>query len=155
MTIGALLLSQTIIAPVTLAVDSLEAAATAAAFAAALGAELVLAGITPLVPMDADLMLGNHLPRPLAEQRLLDQLIADRVDELRTALPAGLRARTILLRGSVGAALLEAARTSGAGLIVVPFRQGTDYPDRFVLHHSDVPVLVVPTRGSHASHNAK
>jgi hypothetical protein len=41
---------QRIIAPVTLAPDSLEAAAVAAELAAALEAELLLVGIAPVVP---------------------------------------------------------------------------------------------------------
>lgn len=139
------LCAQTIIAPVTLAVDSLEAAATAATFAAALGAELVLAGITPLVPFDAELLLEGRIPRPLADQHLLDRIVSDRLEALTAALATGVRARTMLLRGSVGATLIKAAGVARADLIVVPLRDRRDTPDHYVLHHSDVPVLVVPT----------
>ncbi len=138
--------AQTIIAPVTLAVDSLGAAATAAAFAGPLGAELVLAGITPLVPFDIEHLLEERLPRPLADQHILDRMVAERLEEVTSALAAGVRARTLLLRGSVGATLVKAAGATGADLIVVPLRDESEFPDRYVLHHSDVPVLVVPTR---------
>lgn len=129
----------------TLAVDSLEAAATAAAFAAALGADLVLAGITPLVPFDLELLLDGRLAPPFADQHALDRLVAARLNELVSALAAGFPARTVLLRGAFGTTLVKAARTAGADLIVVPLRDERESFDRYVLHHSDVPVLVVPT----------
>jgi nucleotide-binding universal stress UspA family protein len=48
---------------------------------------------------------------------------------------------------------LEAAREHDADLVVVPMRARAhelghvlhDHADRYVLHHCDVPVLVVPT----------
>jgi nucleotide-binding universal stress UspA family protein len=55
----------------------------------------------------------------------------------------------------VGSALVAAAREQDADLIVVPIHRESelahivhDHADRYVLHHSDVPVLVVPT-GAH------
>jgi nucleotide-binding universal stress UspA family protein len=51
-------------------------------------------------------------------------------------------------------AAVAAAREQQADLVVVPMRQEGelrhlmhDHADRHVLHHSDVPVLVVPTHG--------
>jgi len=51
----------------------------------------------------------------------------------------------------VGRAIVEASRRERAGLVVVAMWRGSamghllhDATDRFVLHHSDVPVLVVP-----------
>jgi nucleotide-binding universal stress UspA family protein len=49
---------------------------------------------------------------------------------------------------------VEVAREQRADLVVIPMRRAKelahllhDHADRYVLHHSDVPVLVVPTDG--------
>jgi nucleotide-binding universal stress UspA family protein len=150
------MIARSIIAPITLAADSLVAAATAAAFAAALGAELVLVGIAPVAPPASSPTLNGFDPSVdhLAQQRLVDRIVAERLEELAAAVPANVPRRTILTHGPVGAALVDAARDAGAELIVVPIRRERelahlidDHADRFVLHHSDVPVLVVPTDG--------
>jgi nucleotide-binding universal stress UspA family protein len=144
---------QCIIAPVTFAHDSLEAAAVAADLAAALGGELVLAGIAPVVPPDPPTEIET-LQVQVDHQRVLDQIMAERLAELVEALPDGLRSRTLLTWGPVGPALVEAAREQHADLVVVPIRREGelahlvhDHADRYVLHHSDVPVIVVPTNG--------
>jgi nucleotide-binding universal stress UspA family protein len=143
-----------LVAPVTLARDSPQIVAAAAALADALGAELVLVGISPLAaPVraaaqaeDASWLAADN------QQRILDLLVRERLDELSGDLPAGLRVRTILTWGPAGPALIEAARAEDAELIVVAMERGSllghalhDHDDRHVLHHSDVPVLVVPT----------
>jgi nucleotide-binding universal stress UspA family protein len=145
------------IAPITFADDTLEATVVAAELAAALGAELVLVGIAPLVqPEPAE---GPDGPRALArsaqEQELVDHIVGERLEELAAALPRGVRRRTLLTHGPVGVALVEAAREQRADLVVVPMRRENvlghllhDHADRYVLHHSRIPVLVVPTRGS-------
>jgi nucleotide-binding universal stress UspA family protein len=150
-----------VIAPVTFAHDSLEAAAVAADLAAGLGAELVLAGIAPVAPLEPSngtITEVDALQRQVEHQRLLDQILSERLEELAEAMPDGLRCRTMLTWGPVGPALVEAAREQEADLVVVPIRRESelahllhDRADRYVLHHSDVPVIVVPTNGHTAS----
>jgi nucleotide-binding universal stress UspA family protein len=125
-----------IITPVTLAQDSFEAVGVAAALAAALGAELVLAGIAPAALPEPLLDTPDieSLAQQLQEQELLDRLVTERLEEVTGTLPRRVRARSVQTTGPVGAALVAAAR-----------EQRADHVDRYVLHHSDVPVLVVPT----------
>ncbi|MEA2133973.1 MAG: Universal stress protein family [Solirubrobacteraceae bacterium] len=146
-----------IIAPVTFAEDSYEAVGVAAALAAALGAELVLAGIVPTAMPEPllDTPDVERLAHQTQEQQLLDRLVTERLEDLTRALPRSVRARTLLASGPVGSALVAAAREQDADLIVVPIHRESelahivhDHADRYVLHHSDVPVLVVPT-GAH------
>jgi nucleotide-binding universal stress UspA family protein len=148
---------RSILVPVTLAEDCVEAVAVAAALAAPLGAELVLVGIAPLASPAPTLDLGwrSETPAQLAgEQKLVDRIVAERLQELADALPPSVRARTRVTWGPVGAALVAAAADERADLVVVPIRREGelahlihDHADRYVLHHSDVPVLVVPTDG--------
>jgi nucleotide-binding universal stress UspA family protein len=148
---------QRVIAPVTFAHDSLEAAAVAADLAAALGAELVLTGIAPVAPLEPSygtLTELDSLQRQAEQQRLLDQIMSERLEELAEAMGGGVRCRTLRTWGPVGPALVEAARQEQADLVVVPIRRESelahllhDRADRYVLHHSDVPVIVVPTNG--------
>jgi hypothetical protein len=83
-----------IIAPVTFAHDSLDGAAVAAELAAALGAELLLAGIAPVAPpeptRDAPTVIET-LQRQVEDQRLLDRIVAERLDELAARLAGGVR----------------------------------------------------------------
>lgn len=153
--------SERIIAPVTFAHDSLEAAAVGAELAGALGAELVLAGIAPVAPPDPSYGGPTELEAlelQVEHQRVLDQIMSERLQELAGALPDGVRCRTILTWGPVGPTLVEAAREEQADLVVVPIRRESelahllhDRADRYVLHHSDVPVIVVPTNGDSAA----
>jgi nucleotide-binding universal stress UspA family protein len=152
-----LMMLHRIIAPVTFAEDTLEATLVAAELAGALGAELVLAGIVPLVqpePAEAPDARGA-LARSAREQELVDRIVGERVAELSAAIPEAIRRRTLLTYGPVGMALVNASREQRADLVVVPMRRESglahllhDHPDRYVLHHSRVPVLVVPTLGS-------
>jgi nucleotide-binding universal stress UspA family protein len=149
-----------IIVPVTFADDSFEAVAVAAAFAAALGAELVLAGIAPIAPLEPPIDVPDvgRLARQAERQELLDRMVAERLADLAAALP-GIRSRTLQSSGPVGAALMAAAGEAHADLVVVPIRWESelahlvhDHADRYVLHYSDVPVLVVPTNGRSNAH---
>jgi nucleotide-binding universal stress UspA family protein len=148
---------RSIIVPVTLAPESPQLVSVAAALAERLDAELVIVGIAPLAaPVGAVAQAEEITPlAPNDEQWLLDLLVRERLDELSSELPAGVRSRTILTWGPFGVALLAAARDEQAELIVVPMRRESrlghalhDHDDRHVLHHSDVPVLVVPTRSA-------
>jgi nucleotide-binding universal stress UspA family protein len=145
-----------LIAPVTFADDSLEAAAVAASLAAALDGELILAGIAPLAPPEAMIYQGEPgIPSPATgQQELVDRIVAERLEEFAGALPPRLPARTLVAHGSVGETLVAVARDEGADLVVVPMRREPtlahllhDHADRYVLHHCEVPVLVVPTNG--------
>lgn len=150
-----------IITPVTLAEDSSEAVGVAAALAAALGAELVLAGIAPAAMPEPLLDTPDleGLAQQMQDQQLLDRLVTERLEELARALPRSVRTRTLLTSGPVGPALVDAAREQRADLIVVPIHRESelahlvhDHADRYVLHHSDVPVLVVPTGAHDTAH---
>ena len=148
---------RSILVPVTLAEDCVDAVAVAAGLAAGLGAELVLLGIAPLAPADPSLDGSSRietLVRQTEEQRLVDRIVAERLHELADALPADVRARTLVTWGPVGGALVATAHEERSDLVVVPIRRESelahlihDHADRYVLHHSDVPVLVVPTNG--------
>jgi nucleotide-binding universal stress UspA family protein len=138
-------------------VDTLPGCGTAlehaTGLAAALAAELVLLGIAPVAdaaPALPDLD-GGPLPAVSDEQRLLDGLAQERLDEAAGAVPPSVRPRTVLTWGPAGPAIADAAHDEGADLVVVPMRRESelahllhDHTDRHVLHHSPVPVLVVP-----------
>lgn len=150
-----------IITPVTLAEDSYQAAGVAAGLAAGLAAELVLVGIAPAAMPEPlfDSPDVEGLARQLRDQELLNRLITERLEELGGALPRTVRTRAVVTAGRVGEALVAAAREERADLIVVPIRRESelahllhDHADRYVLHHSDVPVLVVPTGAEDAAH---
>jgi Universal stress protein family len=138
-------LPEVIAAPVTLAPDSARVVAAAAAFAAALGAELVLVGIAPVAPpVRPAAQLGEPLwTPPESQQRFADLLVQERLDELSGGLPFEVPVQTLMTWEPAGPALVEAARDAHAELIVVPMRRGL--ADHHVLDRGGVPVLVVPT----------
>jgi nucleotide-binding universal stress UspA family protein len=152
-----MLAAKRIIVPVTFAEDSLEAVAVAATLARALGAELILAGIAPLAspePVVDGVNGTDTIARLAEEQKLVDQIVCERLEELAEGLSGSVRARTLLTWGPVGMSLVAVAREQRADLVVIPMRRHSelahffqDHGDRYVLHHSDVPVLVVPTEG--------
>jgi hypothetical protein len=125
--------------------DGAAATAVAAAgvLAAALGAEVILAGVAPLVqstPPDEPVVLLH--PVPMGDrQATIDALTHRRVNESARRLPASVPRRTMLRWGAIGPAIVDAARQERVDLVVVSLRGGADH---YVLHHSGVPVLVVP-----------
>jgi nucleotide-binding universal stress UspA family protein len=138
-----------IVVPVTLAADSIELVGVAAALASALGAELLLAGIAPLARPHAD---GDSATDLTYDQHLVDLLVRERLEEIAAGLAAGIHVRTVVSWGPVGPALVATAREHDADLAVIAMRRegewrhlAHDHTDRHVLHHIDVPVLVVPT----------
>jgi len=146
---------RTIIVPVALAEGGEQAIRIAAELATALGAELLVAGIAPLaLPETSPDPSGDGLTIAWEEeqQRVLDGLVGERLAELAGKVEEA-RTRTVLTHGPMGPAVVAAAREYRADLIVVPMRRDGgalghlihDHADRHVLHHSDVPVLVVPT----------
>jgi nucleotide-binding universal stress UspA family protein len=126
--------------------DSAAAAATVAAaglLADALGAELILAGVAPLVqPAPPDAPVAPPLPLPAGDrQAKVDALTHRQVMRTAEGLPAGVVRRTMLRWGATGPALVEAARQEQVDLVVVSTSGGADH---YVVHHCQVPVLVVP-----------
>ncbi len=124
----------------------------ATGFAAALDAELVLLGLKP------ELEPAAMPPAPFSpglradEDERFEGHVHERLAELRDRVPSGVRSRAVLGRAPAGPAIVDAAREQAADLIVVPMRRGgevshlfQDGADRHVLHHSPVPVLVVPS----------
>ena len=137
--------------------DGAAAIATASAYASALGAELILAGVAPIaepVLSDAVTGLGPPAVAPIAEQQMIDRLAREQLAEAAARIPEAIARRTVLNWGSAGPVLVETAEMESADLIVVPMRHAgalghllNDGTDRYVLHHSTVPVLVVPAAG--------
>jgi nucleotide-binding universal stress UspA family protein len=134
---------------VAIEVHDVEAASAAVAaagvLASALGAEVILAGVVPLVPPETPGEPARSL-RPT-----VDGLTRSRVTEAAQRLPADVVWRTVLCWGATGPAIVDAARQQAADLVVVSMRgvrPVRDLPhdgaDRYVLRHSEVPVLVVP-----------
>lgn len=127
---------------------------TAGVLAAAFGAEVVVVGVAPLAqpaPAPDDLVVPLRSV-PIADlQTAIDDHTQSQAAEAAQRLPRDVGRRTVLTWGEAGSAIVEAARTEAADLIVVAMRRGGalghllhDGADRYVLHHSDVPVLVVP-----------
>jgi nucleotide-binding universal stress UspA family protein len=140
------------------AVEPYEAGAeatveVAGVLAAAFGAEVVLAALAPLAqaaPTADDVVPLRPTPPPEL-QTAIDGLTQSRAERAAARLPAAVPRRTVLCRGPAGPAIVDAARSEDADLVVVPMRRAGvlghllhDGTDRYVLHHSDVPVLVVP-----------
>jgi nucleotide-binding universal stress UspA family protein len=145
---------RSVIVAVTPSGHGRDAIAFADALAGALGAELVLAGIVPLAAPDgcSGGVSDAIMPvRRVEQERLMERLVAERLEEVSGRLTSGVRARSVVTWGPVAEALTATAREEDADLVVVPMRrEGSlghlvhDHVDRYVLHHSEVPVLVVP-----------
>jgi nucleotide-binding universal stress UspA family protein len=125
----------------------------AASLAVGLGAELVLLGVT------TDAFANHPVPSALAiapdevaaDRNLIEGKTRERLREAQDRVPSGVRSRAVMSWSPEGPAIVKAAREEAADLIVVGMRRGgelahmfRDGADRHVLHHSPVPVLVVP-----------
>lgn len=150
---------RSIIVPVGLGPDSNQLVSLAAAVAVGIHAELILAGIAPLAALPRTTAQAGDLTLLAddADQRLIDLLVRERLDEVSAGLPEGVQARTLLTWGSLPVALTAAAKEERAELIVVGMRRGHgisarlhEHADGYVLHHSTVPVLVVPIESPRA-----
>lgn len=128
----------------------------AAELAGSLGAALILVGVSRImsVPSAAPPTFEPFdLEAQQEEQELVDRLAREHLEELEATLAPGLARESVLKWGAAGPATVEAAREHDADLVVVPMRPRDhglahalhDHADRHVLHHCDVPVLVVPT----------
>ena len=80
-----------------------------------------------------------------------ERSLARRIARFSDVLPPAVRARWIRGRHPAGPAIVRALDEVDADLVVLPMRRGSelshllnDGTDRHVLHHSRVPVLVVP-----------
>ena len=128
----------------------------AARLSCALGAELIVVVIAAIVPARTT---ATYISDPFdleaarEQQEIVDRLARERLDELASKLAHRLPKESVLTWGPPGPATVEAAREHDADLVVVPMRARDhelghvlhDHADRYVLHHCDVPVLVVPT----------
>jgi nucleotide-binding universal stress UspA family protein len=128
----------------------------AAHLACTLGAELILVVIAPIVPTRPTATYVSDpfdLEAAHEQQDVVDRLAREQLDGLASTLARGLPGESVLTWGPPGPATVEAAREHDADLVVVPMRARDhglghvlhDHADRYVLHHCDVPVLVVPT----------
>jgi nucleotide-binding universal stress UspA family protein len=124
----------------------------ASGLAIAFGAGLVLVAVAPFVPVPASPAdAWEPAAIPVGQQQITDRLAAERLAEIMSAVPSALERESVLTWGTRGPAIVEAAREHHADLVVVPMRRRNevghvlhDNADRYVLHHSDAPVLVVP-----------
>jgi nucleotide-binding universal stress UspA family protein len=132
---------------------SAAAVDAAAGLAQALDAELVLVAMLPgAVVMPAyPAALAVATEDVLPDGAEIDRIRAQRRSAVASRLPAGVRSRWIDGRKPAGEAIVGAADETDADLVVVPMHRGgglahalRDGADRHVLHHSRVPVLVVP-----------
>ena len=124
--------------------------------ACSLGAELIIVAVASVVPI-ATTAVHAFAPfdveTQLEEQDFVDRVARTHIDELASTLPAGVSSESAVTWGAPGQATVQAAHEHDADLVVVPMRTRDhalghalhDHADRYVLHHCNVPVLVVPT----------
>jgi nucleotide-binding universal stress UspA family protein len=93
---------------------------------------------------ESDEPRGKSRARPravLVAVELNDDAAAAATVAAAGLLADALGAEVILAWGAAGPAIVDAARQEQVDLVVVSMRGGADH---YVLHHSEVPVLVVP-----------
>ena len=133
---------------------SFQAVRRAAGLAARLDAELVLLAVLPLPLVEATypsaLAIGTYDQEGDREEA--ERTLSRRIALFSDLLAPPVRARWLRGRRPAGPAIIRAVDEVDADLVVVPMRRGGelshllhDGTDRHVLHHSRVPVLVVPT----------
>jgi nucleotide-binding universal stress UspA family protein len=130
----------------------------AGSLAIAFGAELVLVAVAPAAPAPASPVdAWEPTAAPIDQQEIADRLTAERLAEVTSTVPAALERESVVTWGTRGPAIVDAARGHRADLVVVPMRRRNelghvvhDNADRYVLHHSHAPVLVVPVGSSTA-----
>jgi nucleotide-binding universal stress UspA family protein len=128
----------------------------AALLATSLHAELILVAVAASVAVPvAPGEVWNPGVLQSQQQEIVDRLAAENLAEIASTLPPTLGQESVVTWGSEGQATVDAARDHRADLVVVPVRRREhelehalhDHADRYVLHHSRVPVLVVPVAG--------
>src|SRR5918999_301269 len=117
------------------------------------GSVTLFAVVPPAVPAGD---LGPLGPVPeagpdLTAQEELERLAHERLDEIVARIGDGLDTRTKIGLGPAGPAIVDEIEQGAHDLVVIPTRQEGelghlvhDHTLRHVLHHSAVPVLVVP-----------
>ena len=132
---------------------SIAAVELAAGLAVALDAELLLLAVLslPIVEAAYPSALAIGMYDQEGDQEEAERTLSRRVERISEVLPSAVRARWIRGRHPAGPAIVHALGEVDADLVVVPMRRGSelshllnDGTDRHVLHHSRVPVLVVP-----------
>ena len=131
--------------------DSVAAARVAVELAAALRATLRVVHVSTDHSLDAAVLEAGGQPAVAARRAEADAAILTRAAAL--AADAGVEAQTELLTGDTGPAVLDAARTWPADLVVLgkSARSATGEPyigsrTRHILEFSEQPVLIVPPR---------
>jgi nucleotide-binding universal stress UspA family protein len=132
---------------------SVAAVRRAAQLAAALDAELVLLAVVARAFLDRRYSSAlKAAPEELTgDPEQVERMVAARVAYVSDVVPAGVRSRWVRGYEPAGPAIVQAADEVGADLVTLPMTRGNelshvlrDVADRHVLHHSAVPVLVVP-----------
>ena len=132
---------------------SLAAVRFAAALAAELDAELVLLAVLamPLVEAAYPSALAIGIYDQEGDLEEAERTLSRRIARFSDVVPPAVRSRWIRGRHPAGPAIVRALDEVDADLVVVPMRRGSelshllhDGTDMHVLHHSRVPVLVVP-----------
>jgi nucleotide-binding universal stress UspA family protein len=132
---------------------SVAAVELAAGLAVALDAELVLLAVLslPIVEAAYPSALAIGMYDEEGDREEAERTLSRRIDRFSVVLPPAVRARWIRGRHPAGPAIVRALDEVDADLVVVPMQRGgelshllNDGTDRHVLHHSGVPVLVVP-----------
>jgi nucleotide-binding universal stress UspA family protein len=118
---------------------------------------VTLFAVAPLAIPDGDVAVLGAVPEAgadLEQQEQLDRLARERLDEIAARIGDGLDVRTKIGWGPAGVAIVDEIEQGAHDLVVVPTRcEGElghllhDHTLRHVLHHSAVPVLVVPALG--------
>ena len=132
---------------------SVAAVELAAGLALTLNAELVL-----LAALELPIVEGAY-PSALAigmydqegDEEEAERTLSRRIARFSEILPTAVRSRWVRSRPPEGPAIVRALDEVDADLVVLPMRKGgelshlfNDGTDRHVLHHSRVPVLIVP-----------
>ena len=141
-----------VLAPVDLESGPSEAVEVAAQLARALEGSLMLFAVVPVAAPAPGVpeVISPDLTEP-GEQASIDRIARERLDQVAARVGDGLDVRTELGWGPTGPAVVDALEDGDYDMVVIPSRRegalahlAHDHVLRQVLHHSPVPVLVVP-----------
>ena len=141
--------------PVDCSTSTSEPLDAATRLARGVNGSVTLLAVVPLAPPPSDLndlARGTGVGADPEEQEVLDRLARERLDEVVAGIEDGLDVSTEVSWGPVGPAIVDEVQQGAHDLVVISIRQEGelghlvhDHTLRHVLHHSPVPVLVVPT----------